>query len=506
MIKLLDVDSVKASTYNPRKADPKRHDIIEMSLRKLGFVLPIYADVNGEILSGHQRHYVAKRMGCTKIPVEIVKSMPLERRKSYNIVFNRATNDLRKSDTSKTVTDKLKSVNIDELAAKIPDIAVDTPEFYPCMNTKTVDVNILAKKNVDKMHDYARNMAGSLAQINVSMPIVIDNNNNVVNGIGRVQYAAETGKKTIQAVVLSDEKVEFSNLMLNYLSMDFDIHTRYADTLRYNSFRRARTNRQGGLGRGFFAGIFPSKDGRKLNPLTGKDLIEWKAKYGTSVVDFGAGHLSDTRILRNAGIDVAPFEPFFCNGDTISVDVSKDIASKFLEVVETGKPFDSVFVSSVFNSVPFMEDRKKIVTICSALCSDKTKFIIWTMTTNAQGNKLARGTDNLNAISSKNISFALDYEPNIILGDFSKLPKVQKFHSRTEMIELASSCFKTINRLDEIGNSWYLEASNPVINVESLKKALEFEFDLVYPDGSRLGMVEEAKKAFGKRLGIDLLS
>ena len=38
--------------------------------------------------------------------------------------------------------------------------------------------------------------------------------------------------------------------MLNFLSMDFDIHTRYADLLRYNSFRRVRRVRAE-LGWGF---------------------------------------------------------------------------------------------------------------------------------------------------------------------------------------------------------------------------------------------------------------
>ena len=65
MIKLVPITDVKASEYNPRKNDEKRLALTEMSLRKLGFLLPIYADTSGEILSGHQRHLVATRMGFT---------------------------------------------------------------------------------------------------------------------------------------------------------------------------------------------------------------------------------------------------------------------------------------------------------------------------------------------------------------------------------------------------------------------------------------------------------
>jgi len=42
------------------------------------------------------------------------------------------------------------------------------------------------------------------------------------------------------------------------------------------------------------------------------------------------------------------------------------------------------------------------------------------------------------------------------------------------------------------------------VEPEQLRAALEFEFDLPYPDGSRLGLVAEAKAAFCKRLGVAL--
>lgn len=99
MIRLVNIDDVRPSTYNPRAADPRRLDLVEMSLRKLGWLLPVYADANGEILSGHQRHHVAMRMGLSRVPVCFTKAMPLEERKAVNIAFNRGTNDLKSADT-----------------------------------------------------------------------------------------------------------------------------------------------------------------------------------------------------------------------------------------------------------------------------------------------------------------------------------------------------------------------------------------------------------------------
>ena len=41
MIKLVPIDAVQASEYNPRRNDEKRLALTELSLRKLGFLLPI---------------------------------------------------------------------------------------------------------------------------------------------------------------------------------------------------------------------------------------------------------------------------------------------------------------------------------------------------------------------------------------------------------------------------------------------------------------------------------
>ena len=68
--------------------------MLELSLRKLGWLMPIYAISEGEIISGHQRHHVATQMGLKKIPVAVLpKKYDLNRRKAVNILFNRPTND-----------------------------------------------------------------------------------------------------------------------------------------------------------------------------------------------------------------------------------------------------------------------------------------------------------------------------------------------------------------------------------------------------------------------------
>lgn len=497
-IKLVPIDKVNPSTYNPRSADEQRLKQIEMSFRKLGFILPIFADKNGEILSGHQRHLVATRMGLTHVPVCYTKPLTLEQRKAYNIAFNRGTNDVERHETSSSIKQKMKRCDLKSLADKVEDIAVSSDSFYTCLGIKEHAIKPILEKNINKLSNYCTNMAKMLKGCGAFMPIVIDEDLNVINGIGRLQMFAEMKKSKVDVVIVPNHKADLAYYLLNYLTMDFDIHTRYRDLLRYNSFRRAMTKRPG-IGRGFIAGLWPSKT--KVQTFTPKEKQQWIAKYGTNVVDFGAGHLTDTMKLRDMGINCTPFEPYFLQGTEIDKEASLKIVNDFLDMVETGRHIDTVFISSVFNSVPFKEDREKIAVITSALCDSKTKVICWAMNRKGPNWQMLQ-KDNVNEKSCVK-QFPLEYESGTIVGNLSSKPKVQKFHTQEELVEIFRKAFYFVNAKN-VGSNVYLEATNPILDVDKLREALEFEFELPYPDGSKMGLSKRAKEVFGKKLNIFL--
>lgn len=280
MIKLVPIGDVRASGYNPRKNDEKRLALTEMSLRKLGFLLPIYADKNGEILSGHQRHLVASRMGYGMIPVQYVDQEDLNSRKALNVLFNRATNDLQKQDTCDKIKKRLYNMDIDVMCAGLPDIEPGSNESYPCVYAaRRIDTVQLAKKNHREFDSHMKALAKALEKNTGSaMPVVIGPDMEVVNGIGRLQVAVESKKKFIQCVEVKESQKEFASAMLNLLSMDFSMESEYADVLRYNSFMRERNTRETdaegncALGDGFFKGIFPNNNGRDFFKLEGDGL------------------------------------------------------------------------------------------------------------------------------------------------------------------------------------------------------------------------------------------
>lgn len=145
-IQLVTVGKLLPAAYNPRKADSTRLEFVKMSLQKLGWLLPIYATPEGEILSGHQRHSVAVSMGYTHVPVVYVECIDDAKRKSLNIVFNKATNDMRKNSRVGDLYERLREYDY-SFAKDIPDKIPNTPMAYPCMRCRKLSVSELVGFN-----------------------------------------------------------------------------------------------------------------------------------------------------------------------------------------------------------------------------------------------------------------------------------------------------------------------------------------------------------------------
>lgn len=504
-IRLAHIDSVNPSTYNPRLADPERLDLVELSLRKLGFLLQLFADANGELLSGHQRQHVYRRMGGKQVPVCFFqKQISLQERKAINIMFNRATNDMDITVTSRTLTEAIKQSGVYELAAQLPDKQIDSPEFYPVLHTTRMELKPILAVNSGDWVRYATNITSVLRRKGVIMPIILDQRLKVVNGIGRLEHLAEYGHREADVIILNDAEAQFARIMLNLLTMDFDIKSRYADYLRHNSFRRSRvTPPTVDLGYGFTFVVLPQEHPDRFflkNPQHRKDF---ERIHGRTFCDFGAGRLKETTNLRAAGFDVDYFEPYrIVKGDTINKEVSVADARTFLQAVATGKLYDSVFLSAILNSVPFREDREHVVRIVSAL-TGQGKLYASAVSDRTSAWMNYRGRKGLDRTSQSDHGFILDYESNMKLGDLTAAPKAQKYHSMAEWRELFEMFFEVVETdyyMNQVVTA-VCSKPKPIIWAE-LRGSLEFEFDLPYPDGSWMGLGAEAVAAFAQRFGL----
>ena len=152
------------------------------------------------------------------------------------------------------------------------------------------------------------------------MPIVCTPDGKVINGIGRLEMLAELKVDTCDVVYISEDEAKFADAMMNLLTMEFDIHTRYADLLRYNSFRRARRVREE-LGHDFVFAVHGNKPCHTFDIFNPAQQAKWRKEHGNTILDFGAGHLTETNILNAAGFDCTPFEPYHIGVSEMSGNV-----------------------------------------------------------------------------------------------------------------------------------------------------------------------------------------
>lgn len=222
--------------------------------------------------------------------------------------------------------------------------------------------------------------------------------------------------------------------------------------------------------------------------------------HGNGLMDFGAGLCKVRPFLEARGMNCIDFEPYRIDpeGDvgTPCPEYSKARAKQFLDEIADGRTFTSIFLASVLNSVPFPQDRMAVLAIVHAL-STKDTCIYGTCRDITDFNYEYGGIRNANY-------FVFDTEPGVRIGDVMRNPKVQKFHTQEEADNMFSRLW---NKRDYWpgGNVFYFKLSAPKgINLSVLSKAIEIEFDLPYADGSHMGLVKYAKKAFGTRMGVKL--
>ena len=500
-IELQPVSALRPAFYNPREADGKRLELVRLSLAKLGFLLPIVATPDGEILSGHQRHAVAVGMGAKKVPV-MVADVPDGLRRGINILFNRATNDISIRHTEQDMDEALAASNVRELAARLPDLAPDTPAFYPCLSTTMQAVEPLARLNVERFVRHAANVGRMLARLHVHLPIVATAEGVVVNGIGRLEAAARKGRPEIAVVTLDADRASLAQAMLNLLSMDFRFDGENADFLRYGAFRRDWLRRTH-LGTAFVLPVYRHKRLSDVS-LDADFMRRWKAVCGTSILDFGCGQGDEAAMLRKAGIEVTEFEPYPADHNVVSKEKGRASAAQFLTAVRQGRQFSAIFVSSVLNSVPFPKDREHILRIVAALCGPDTVVCAAARATKSSAWNWVVNGESMSERASRSCNFPFGMEKGVILGDLATAPKVQKFFEEGEFRELFSRFFGSVKTGLHDGMVTAMCRKPLSQHPRDLAESLRFEFNLPYPDGRRMELGSKAIQAFSARLGLCL--
>lgn len=497
MYEMIAVDDVHKDTANPRTPDPARLHLLSLSLSKLGFMMPVYATADGMLLSGHQRHTVAKQLGYSCVPVETIEVTEKEIR-GINVMFNRVTNDFGALDTGSSARENLNLSDIVERADSLEDMH---PDDWPVREAGEEPIAGLADDLADDYDKKSIVAAAGMRRKGIRIPVVITDSGVVVNGKHRLMEALESGQESWPIVRIPDELGDFALHFLNYLSMDYSVDEEFADLLRFSAYRRPQNNR-GSVPKAyrFWANgerTLPDKDS-----YTKDYWRNFRDLHGTTVCDFGAGLCKVAPFLAGKDIDCVDFEPFRIDPDSgsgkPSPGFSRKKAAEFLDRVADGVEFDSIFLASVLNSIPFPRDRMCVLAIVHALSHFRT-------TVYGTCRDISDFHYEYGGIRQASY-FVFDSEPGVRLGDSLHNPKIQKFHSRDEASSLFGNFWKDIETWPG-GNVFYWRCKAPTrVNPKVLAQALKFEFeDLPYADGSRIALGKKAIAAFNKRLKLKMV-
>jgi hypothetical protein len=478
---------------NPRKPDATRLALLKLSITKLGFIQPVFArPETGLLLSGHQRTFVAGELGIETMPVMYLTLRDEDVRGS-NVLFNRATNDFAAFDTGSKAQGRLDLDTVLSMADALEDYQGENWLAYNCRDRDIKPYLSSVSTQYDKK---AVNLAQTFHRMGVRIPAVVSESGKVVNGVYRILAAAEDNTYRWPTIVVPDAMAEVALAFLNYLSMDYHVDGEFQRLLRHSAYRRPQNNR----------GVVPKAmrffaNGHRTLPDAESYSSEFWARFrdihGATVLDFGSGLSKAAPALREKGVNAFDFEPFLIKPDAErqvpDPDYSRQKAREFLQALANPRlRFDSIFLCSVLNSVPFLQDRMCVLAIVHALCTRST-VVYGTCRDISDFNYEYGGIRNANY-------FTFDSEPGVRIGDVMRQPKIQKFETQDSARQMFSRLWKTIEFWPG-GNVFYFRLSSPIgINPKVLAKALEFEFDLPYADGTSMGLAEEAKQAFSRRL------
>ncbi|NTU66886.1 MAG: DNA modification methylase [Candidatus Moranbacteria bacterium] len=96
-INFVEIDSLKASVYNPRKWDDVKKAKLRESIERFGLVNPLIANSapnrKNILIGGHFRLKVAKEMGYKEVPVVYLDIPDIEKEKELNLRLNKNTGE-----------------------------------------------------------------------------------------------------------------------------------------------------------------------------------------------------------------------------------------------------------------------------------------------------------------------------------------------------------------------------------------------------------------------------
>ena len=157
-IQEIDINKITPYINNPRKN--LNVDKVASSIKEFGFQQPIVVDKTNTIVVGHTRYEAAKKLGITKVPVQIADLSDTQA-KAYRIADNRLNQDAS-WDT------KLLNIEFNDLLSKdynLDSLGFTTDELDTLFLKSSEDADIGLNENIEEDLDLTQDTLSDVKMI-----------------------------------------------------------------------------------------------------------------------------------------------------------------------------------------------------------------------------------------------------------------------------------------------------------------------------------------------------
>jgi ParB-like chromosome segregation protein Spo0J len=159
----MDIQEIEIEKIIPYINNPRKNlnvDKVASSIKEFGFQQPIVVDKTNTIVVGHTRYEAAKKLGITKVPVQIA-NLSENQAKAYRIADNRLNQDAS-WDT------KLLNIEFNDLLSKdynLDSLGFTTDELDTLFLKSSEDADIGLNENIEEDLDLTQETLSDVKMI-----------------------------------------------------------------------------------------------------------------------------------------------------------------------------------------------------------------------------------------------------------------------------------------------------------------------------------------------------
>jgi len=454
-----DITDIQGAEYNPRKITEQDLEALRESINRLGIVKPIIVR-NKTIVAGHQRTKSLRAIGVTRAPVYWLQQ-------DTNIWDEVRFNQLH---------------NGTELDFGDENIRVTSP--------LRIGFNEVSRDNLEANFNgqgaiIRRSICELVGRYGPWGACVASPSGEVIHAAQYALAAAASGVP-LYVYVVPEESTSFARAMLSRAYGRFSY-----DGIERNTYIQSLAQPPrpvNAAGKVKLSRLYAFK----VEPLLAENP-------SLRVLDFGAGRGECARQMRARGFHVRDIELFRrANGNEINKAAVWRMISQTLGDIRQNGQFDMVVCQAVLNSIDSLDAEAGVVGCCCLFCKPGGQLVI-------NGRSLEHyqavvATSQAAAGTFKRPEFLDEHGFSSIYRDgrwfFQKYYTIEQAVALIERfgfeIEYAESCPQAIK------NYWVIVARKVRdLSADEYRKHIDFEFELPWPDGSRVGRSKQVREAFG---------